>query len=125
MWKSQHVNNLPLLKHNYKVSLLQVFLFVALFVYLAKDPETEDDDLAVDENQTKEDSITRRNSELSSMPDIQPKEPGYIRPSSPAMQAMIQPKHSIMGAFYLNLSTPDKYFVTYLINTNEIIISVC
>ena len=67
-------------------------------MFLAKDPEIDDDDdLAAESDSNQEDPNSRRNSNISSIPDIRPKEPGYIRPLSPSMVAMRENTKSIIG----------------------------
>ena len=81
--------------------VFQVFLFVALFVFLAKDPGMNDDDLLADTDSNQEVPNSRRSSSISSIPDIRPKEPGYIRPLSPSMIAMRENTKSIIGLWIL------------------------
>ena len=67
-------------------------------MFLAKDPEIDnDDDLAAETDSNQEDPNSRRSSNVSSIPDIRPKEPGYIRPLSPSMVAMRENTKSIIG----------------------------
>ena len=65
-------------------------------MFLAKDPEM-DDDLILENDSNQEDPSSRRSSTISSIPDIRPKEPGYITPLSPSMLAMRQNTKSIIG----------------------------
>ena len=78
----------------FNLKLFQVFVFVTIFVLISKDPETEDDDLAIEEYHEEEES---QHGSMSSIAEIRPLAPGYYRPISPAMVEMKEEKKSISG----------------------------
>ncbi len=65
-----------------------------IFVLISKDPETEDDDLAIEEYHGDQESL---NGSMSSIAEIRPLAPGYYKPMNSSLVEMKEEKKSISG----------------------------
>ena len=72
----------------------QVFIFVLIFVLISKDPETEDEDLVIEEYNGDEET---QQGSMSSIAEIRPLAPGYYKAMSSSLVKMQEDKTSISG----------------------------